>query len=222
MASLFQGENLQKSGLAMLVMVLSYVSMLNRTEPAVAGIKFANSVRVDNKKLELQGVGVRTKVVVNVYSAGFYAEQGPIDRATKPYAGKPGAKLAGDAGFFKAIQALGSAKAVLLTFARAVGADKVAEALSAVPGANAKSQQELHKCITRNGDLSKGDQLLFSWSKATDSVAVKSKSETLCTIKDADLAKGLLSMYLGGNAVSPKLKAAIASTIANRMSVAPS
>mmetsp|Transcript_10214 Transcript_10214/g.26532 ORF Transcript_10214/g.26532 Transcript_10214/m.26532 type:complete len:231 (-) Transcript_10214:25-717(-) len=181
---------------------------LTSTDPAT-GIKLPNEIKISGKSLELLGIGVRTKAgVVNVYSAGLYLTA-DVRKTLKPFAGKTSAQLARDPGFFTTVTAHSGPKAVILAFARDVAVAKVADALSAVPGARQSVKEELGKCITKNGDLRKGDQLMFNWAKK-DTVLVKSKYETFCTIRDAPLASGLLGMYLGPQAVSPKLKASIA------------
>jgi hypothetical protein len=40
----------------------------------VSGIKFADSVKVAGKELQLNGLGVRTKVIFKVYAAGLYLQ----------------------------------------------------------------------------------------------------------------------------------------------------
>jgi hypothetical protein len=40
----------------------------------VAGIKFADTVKVAGKELQLNGLGVRTKVIFKVYAAGLYLQ----------------------------------------------------------------------------------------------------------------------------------------------------
>src|SRR5438045_2260267 len=48
----------------------------------VAGVKFANSVQVGNTRLQINGAGVRYKVVFKVYAAALYL----TDKATTPEA----------------------------------------------------------------------------------------------------------------------------------------
>lgn len=181
-------------------------------EPAT-GISFPVLLRADGRTLTLLGVGVRTKVVVNVYAAAFYAEAVPMRAVSAPFKSAPVGKLAFERRLFAALADAASAKQVVLTFARSVGAQKIADALSAVPGASARARSELEACIvTKKGDLRKGDSLTLSW-RGKDSLSVKSGSATLCSFRDRPLAAGLLAMYLGPEAVSPKLKASIAAGI---------
>ncbi|KAJ1635836.1 chalcone isomerase [Pavlovales sp. CCMP2436] len=179
-------------------------------EPAT-GFAFDPLLRVDGKELSLLGVGVRSKLVVSVYAAGFYAEASAMRSATAPLLALP---LHGEPQLFVALAAASAAKYCVLTFARDVAATKVAEAFLSSPGGSAKSRKELEACIvTQQGDLKKGDQLALSW-RGTDGFAVKSGfGTTLCSFRDRPLAEGLLGMYLGKDAVSPKLKASIADGI---------
>lgn len=204
---------------ALLVALVAYAYFFRRAplragaggvEPAT-GIAFASAIRSDGKALALLGVGVRVKIVVNVYAAGFYAEPAAMRAASAPFTDAPAAKLASNAKLFDALADSASSKQVVLTFARDVGASKIAEALSAVPGASAKARAELEACIVqKNGDLKKGDSLALAW-KGRDAVAVKGGAgATLCAFRDRALASGLLQMYLGKDAVSPKLKSSIA------------
>lgn len=180
---------------------------LMSTDPAT-GIELSNEITISGTSLELLGIGVRTKVVVNVYSAGFYLPA-DVRKSLKAFEGKTASQLTKNAAFFKAIENHKGSKAVILAFARDVGVSKVAEALMAVPGAKQSVKDELGACITKNGDLKKGDQLMLNWPKK-GVVKVKSKTTTFCTISDEPLASGLLAMYLGDRAVSGALKASMA------------
>jgi len=183
-------------------------------EPAT-GIAFPRTLRTDGKALTLLGVGVRTKFVVNVYAAAFYADAGLSRAALAPFKGVPVSKLASEPRLFAALSESPTTKQVVLTFARAVGAQKIAEALSAVPGASAKARAELEACIvSKRGDLRRGDQLVLNW-RGRDGVSVRDGAggAALCAFRDRSLAAGLLAMYLGGEAVSPKLKASIAAGV---------
>lgn len=181
-------------------------------EPAT-GIAFPTSLRADGKDLSLLGVGVRTKLVVNVYAAALYAEAAPMRAASAPFKAMSAGKLASEPRLFAALAEAAAAKQVVLTFARDVGAQKIAEALSAVPGASARARAELESCIvSKKGDLKRGESLTLSW-RGKDSLGIKSGGSLLCSFRDRPLSAGVLALYLGREAVSPKLKASVAAGV---------
>lgn len=51
----------------------------------VAGVKFADTVKVAGKDLQLNGLGVRTKFIIKVYAAGLYLQekQSTVDAVMK-------------------------------------------------------------------------------------------------------------------------------------------
>lgn len=205
--------------LGAVVLFLSYYSLVQRdavptregfTSDPDTGVSFSNAIKVDGTWLNLLGTGVRVKVVVNVYSAALYADSNALKRDLGGFVGKTADALAATLKVGEAITASTATKGIILHFVRGVDAGKVADALSDVPGASEKAKAELGACIVANGPISSGDQLLLAF-KGKDALSVRTKQTVLCTLKDSMLAKGVLSMYVGGKPVSPKLKASMAS-----------
>ena len=62
--------------LAALTAVLLNVPLAGRAQTTeVAGVKFPNTVQVANSRLQLNGAGIRYKVVFKVYAAALYLGQ---------------------------------------------------------------------------------------------------------------------------------------------------
>lgn len=152
------------------------------------------------KDLSLLGVGVRKKAVINVYAVGFYGH-------------KSVAKAVGEKSKKKALEAIISAKgprAAQLTFAMGVGAAKMAEALSNIDGVAQESKDKFSEMILTGigGKMKKGETMTLEW-KGSDVVVVTARGSPIGEMKDKDLFKGLLNVYLGPKSVSPSLKANI-------------
>lgn len=57
---------------SLLASALLAVAVTGAQAAEVAGIKFSDSAKVGGKELQLNGLGVRTKVIFKVYAAGLY------------------------------------------------------------------------------------------------------------------------------------------------------
>ena len=150
--------------------------------------------------LSLLGVGIRKKAVINVYSVGFYGSKA-VARAVE---GRSGKKACG-----AAISAKGP-KAVQLTFVMGVGAAKMADALSNVDGVSQETKDAFGDMIITGmgGKMLKGETMTIEW-KGSDVVVVTARGKLIGEMKDRDLHRGLLDIYLGPKSVSPSLKASI-------------
>jgi hypothetical protein len=73
---------------AALTTTITALPALAATE--VKGVKFADTYQVANQTLQLNGVGVRVKIIVDVYVAGLYVSK--LDTAADSLVGQTGAK----------------------------------------------------------------------------------------------------------------------------------
>jgi hypothetical protein len=147
-------------------------------------------------ELVLAGVGSRVKAyVVTVYSVGLYAEKSKVAAAGQD--GKTAAKTLLDGG---------GRLAVALTFYMGVGAKKVAEALAAVSGVEKEIIVHFQEMLIQGmaGSMNKNESMTIEWT-GKDSIVVTVRGNKIGDITNAALAKGLLEMYLGKQAVSPAM-----------------
>lgn len=152
------------------------------------------------KDLSLVGVGTRSLAgVIKIYSAGFYVSP-KIMKAP----GKNTDDLMKDKGV----------KAIQLTFAMGVGADKVATALSGVPGVDQNVIDDFQQMLLKGmgKPFKKGESMTLEWTKKGN-LQVTVRGALVGELSDVSLVSGLLKMYLGKKPVSPGLKADIISTL---------
>ena len=167
------------------------LSVAQRIDPNTK-IAFPVKSSFEEGELVLAGVGSRVKAyIVTVYSVGLYADGAELSRGAAA----------------KALLNGGGRLGVVLTFYMSVGAKKVADALAAVSGVDDQVIQDFQAMLVSamNGNMNKGESMTLEWTSKRDSIIVTVRGKKISEIKDASLAKGLLDMYLGKQAVSPSL-----------------
>lgn len=167
---------------------------------AATGIEFPlkQSFQV-GKKMTLLGVGTRKKLVLDVYSLGFYASS----QVVKAAKGKKGTGTAS----CDTILAAKGAKAVQLTFLMGIGADKIAEAISAVSDVDQSTKDAFKDMLLdgMGGKMLKGESMTFEWKDNNSAIVATARGAYIGEMKDKNLAKGVLDLYLGPRTVSPSL-----------------
>ncbi len=159
------------------------------------GILFAATQDFSSaKKMSLVGVGTRKKAILNIYSIGVYVSK-PLLKQFRSGKGR-----------CETILDSKSPKAVQLTFAMGIGPEKIAEAVSGLKGVAQSVRQEFHDLVVNGlaGQMHKGESMSFEW-KGYDSITVSARGKRIGTMKNKDLAKGVLSLYLGPKSVAPSL-----------------
>lgn len=73
-----------------LAALLSALTLQAQAAVEVRGVKFADTTTVAGQALQLNGAGVRVKVIIDVYAAGLYV--GKRDASAQAVLGQPGAK----------------------------------------------------------------------------------------------------------------------------------
>ena len=87
-----------------------------------------------------------------------------------------------------------------------IGPEKIAEAISGLKDVDPTVRQEFHDMLLQGlgGKMLKGESMTFEW-KGLDSISVTARGKKIGTMKNKDLAKGVLSLYVGPKSVSPSL-----------------
>ena len=174
-----------------------------RTDKAT-GIKFGDAVAFPStgkkQPLSLLGVGTRKKAILNIYSLGVYASKPLAKQWTSGKIAKNGHARC------QALSDSKSPKAVQLTFAMGIGPDKIAEAISGLSTVSEKVRTEFHDMIVEGlgGKMRKGESMSFEW-KGSDTISVTARGKPIGSMKNKDLAQGVLSLYVGPKSVSPSL-----------------
>ncbi len=162
-------------------------------EKTLKGVTMPLSMEFEGKKLELNGLGLRTKVVFKVYVAGLYLE-----------------KTSGDG---MQIAASEQVKRIELVFLRAVGGADVAKAITEGFTNNAGPVlPALKDRIAKFGklipDVKKGDRLLFVYRPGTG-IEVLAGGKAAGSVEGKDFADALFRVWLGPKPSDKALKAGL-------------
>ncbi len=154
------------------------------------GVSMPVTMRLDGKTLELNGMGLRTKIIFKVYVAGLYLE-----------------KLSKDG---MAIAASEQDKRIELVFLRAVSGEDVAEAIAEGFADNAgDSLADLMDRIARLEeiipDVKKGDRLVFVYRPGTG-IEVTADGRPAGSIEGKDFADVLFKVWVGDKPADKALK----------------
>ncbi len=159
-------------------------------EKMLKGVEMPISMELDGKNLELNGMGLRTKVVFKVYIAGLYLEKSSSDGM--------------------AIAASEQIKRIELVFLRSVNGPEVAEAIAKGFAANAGDalpalKDRVAKFKTLIPDVKKGDKLVFIYRPGAG-LEAQANGKTTGTIEGKDFADALFRVWLGEHPADKALK----------------
>ena len=177
-----------RSTLITLLALLFLASPLFAAERA--GIDLPDSITVDGKRLTLNGIGLRTKLMFKVYVAGLYLEQTSSD----------------------ANQVITSdqVRRVEMVMMRDLEKAKITEAVVAgFEKNNADQMPALQSRLKRFNagiaDLEEGDRLTITYSPEKGTNLESRRGKTL-TIEGKDFGDALFSVWLGAHPVDDDLK----------------
>jgi len=159
----------------------------------LAGVKLPDSVEVGGKTLQLNGAGLRKKVVFKVYVAGLYLESPTKDAA---------ATISSD-----------QIKSMRLHILRTLDAGKITEAIAEGFERNSKPQMDalkarLGRFNSMFPNVVEGDEIVMSYLPGKGTV-VTAKGAEKGTIEGKDFADALFAVWLGQNPVQEDLKKAL-------------
>ena len=169
----------------------------------IAGVKFANTLQVGNSKLQLNGAGVRYKVVFKVYAAALYL----TEKATTP----------------EAVLASTGPRHLQIVMLREIDANELGKLFTRGMEQNAP-REEFSKSISgiiRMSDifssrkkLSAGESFAVEWVPGTGTVIlVNGKSEGQ-PIKEPEFYSALMKIWLGKSPADQQLKDALLGKVA--------
>ena len=164
----------------------------------VAGVKFTNTVQLGNAKLQLNGAGVRYKVVFKVYAAALYLGE----KATTP----------------EAVLAAPGPHRLQIVMLREIDANELGKLFTKGMEQNAP-REEFSKSIAgimRMSDifssrkkLAAGDSFAVEWIPGTGTViSVNGKVEG-APIKEPEFYSALMKIWLGKSPADAQLKDAL-------------
>ena len=199
--------------LALLIATAAHAADVCSNTQAIDGQQFPDWIKSGGSTRQLTGGGTRYKYgVAKVYALGLYIDEGVTTGALSKYAGKDGKQLAADQKFHDAVITGKFGKTLLLQFHRAVGGEKVAEALkdSLSDKLDAKTLETFKDKlfgVIADG-VNKGTKLYFECSGGDVGISVdalKAQAKAPATVCDA-----LLKTYYGKAPVSAQAKEGMA------------
>lgn len=157
---------------------------------SLKGVSMPVSMELDGKKLQLNGLGLRTKVVFKVYVGGLYLEK----------TSKDGMEIAAseqlkriDLVFLRSVDGADVAKAIADGFANNAG-----DALPAIKERIAKFEKLIP-------DVKKGDKLSFTY-RPGKTLDVEAAGKPAGSIEGKDFADALFRVWLGPKPSDKALK----------------
>eukprot|EP00629_Pelagomonadales_sp_RCC1024_P009361 CAMPEP_0119274200 /NCGR_PEP_ID=MMETSP1329-20130426/11752_1 /TAXON_ID=114041 /ORGANISM="Genus nov. species nov., Strain RCC1024" /LENGTH=208 /DNA_ID=CAMNT_0007274489 /DNA_START=119 /DNA_END=741 /DNA_ORIENTATION=- len=182
---------------------------------AIDGQEYPQWLKRGSKQL-LTGGGTRYKFgVAKVYALGLYVEEKGL-ATLKKYSGKSAKALQGDQGFYDAVAKGSFGKTLLLIFHRAVGGEKVSEAIkdSLADKLDAATLAAFSKALF--GAISKGVKAgtRLSFGCGGKSLDISVDSSKVAATADASVCGALMQTYYGPSPVSAQAKDGMAAGFA--------
>jgi hypothetical protein len=164
----------------------------------VAGVKFPNTMQVGNTKLQLNGAGIRYKVVFKVYAAALYL----TDKATTP----------------EAVLAAPGPRHLQIVMLREIDANELGKLFTKGMEQNAP-REEFSKSIAgimRMSDifssrkkLVAGDAFAVEWVPGTGTVILVNGKPEGQPIKEPEFYSALMKIWFGKSPADQQLKDAL-------------
>lgn len=164
----------------------------------VAGVKFEDSAQINNQALTLNGAGVRTKVIVDVYAAGLYVSK--KDTTAQGLLSQPGAKSV-QIGLLMNLSGEEFANAMIKGF-KANNSDADVTKYQA-------QLDDLKKLMLSVGEAHKGSKIQINFVPGAGTRVLFNGQQKGHDIAGDDFYQALLKIWLGDNPVDSDLKKAL-------------
>ncbi|QSQ24687.1 chalcone isomerase family protein [Pyxidicoccus parkwayensis] len=157
----------------------------------VQGVKYPDTATVEGKELKLNGVGVRTKFVFKVYTAGLYVENPSEDGAQ--------------------IINADAIKRVRMYMLRDLDKKTISEAMAEGFKKNAGSkmaelQPKLDTFTSALTDVKKGDEIILTYVPGQGTRVQSAKGGQQITVEGKDFSDALFSIFVGKSPVDDGMK----------------
>ncbi|MGE3844490.1 MAG: chalcone isomerase family protein [Vicinamibacterales bacterium] len=163
---------------------------LNLAGASLSGVTLPDSVDVAGKKLVLNGMGLRSRLMFKVYVGGLYLEQKSADA--------------------NAILQADTPRRMVLHFMRSVSKDQMVDAYreafaNNAPDAQKSLQKEIDSLMNAFEPVSEGDQMFFTYVPGTGmTLAIKGTDKV--TIPGQAFGRAMFAAWLGPKPPSNDLK----------------
>jgi len=164
----------------------------------VAGVKFANTLQVGNTKLQLNGAGVRYKVVFKVYAAALYLS----DKASTP----------------EAVLAAPGPRHLQIVMLREIDANELGKLFTRGMEQNAPREEfsksiagimRMSEMFSNHKKLLAGDSLTVEWVPGSGTVIFVNGKPEGPPIKEPEFYSALMKIWLGKSPADAQLKEAL-------------
>ena len=167
--------------LSLAVVLVVTLGALELHAASLAGVTMPDTVQVGGKTLVLNGLGLRTKYMVNVYVAGLYLEQKSSDA--------------------NAIIKADAPKRIVLQFVHGVSKSEMTAAFNEsfndnTPDAVKTMKPDIDKLLGAIDAVKVGDQMVFTYVPGTGTTFAQGGQDKV-TIPDAAFGQVMFSVWLG-------------------------
>jgi len=181
---------MRKTVLTLAVVVFLMLSMSGLYAATLAGITLPDTAQVGGKNLVLNGLGLRTKVIVKVYVAGLYVEQKSSD---------PNAIIKSD-----------TPKQIVMKFMHSASKSQMSDAFKESfhdnsPDAVKTMQPDIDRLLGALDPVNTGDQMVFTYVPGTGTTYSLNGKDKL-TIAGPAFGQVLMSVWLGPKPPNADLK----------------
>lgn len=172
------------------VSVLVAAATLNLLGASLAGVTLPDSTEVGGRRLVLNGLGLRSRLMFKVYVAGLYLEQKSSDA--------------------EAIIKADAPKRMVLHFLRSVSREQMVEAYTEAfdnnaPGSRTALKDEIARLMAAFEPVAANDQMTFTYQPgAGTTLTIKGRDKV--TIPGLPFAQAMFSAWLGPKPPSAELK----------------
>ena len=184
---------MRKSVLSLAVVTFVIVSTFTLQAGTLAGVTLPDSAQVGGKTLVLNGMGIRSKMMIKVYVAGLYLEQKTSDA--------------------NAIIKTDAPKQIVMKFLHGASKSQMTDAFAEsfqgnAPDARQTMKAEIDRLLAALEPVEKGDQMVFTYVPGTGTtLAINGKDKLM--IAGPGFAPVLFSVWLGPKPPNAELKKGI-------------
>lgn len=179
----------------MLLSLLGSLALPAAMASELAGITLEDKIRLDNQDLYLNGAGVRSKAIFQVFVAALYLSEKKTQAAE--------------------VLALSTAKRMQIIMLRDISAERFGQNFMEGLKHNVSKEQKskiidqmirLGEMFSKVPEFRKGDKLTVDWLPDTGTVIMINGKKTMDSLPDPLFYNALLKLWLGENTAQDSLK----------------
>ncbi|MDP1978810.1 chalcone isomerase family protein [Undibacterium sp.] len=186
---------MKKSLCILLLSLLGSLALPAAMASELAGITLEDKIRLDNQDLYLNGAGVRSKAIFQVFVAALYLSEKKTQAAE--------------------VLALSTAKRMQIIMLRDISAERFGQNFMEGLKHNVSKEQKskiidqmirLGEMFSKVPEFRKGDKLTVDWLPDTGTVIMINGKKTMDSLPDPLFYNALLKLWLGENTAQDSLK----------------